>query len=458
MDGALEEGSTPRSILGDAELHGIPEEPNGVGKTKPVLAAPALELAAGASDSAPIVAQEGLQQGRMPTGEGGLKGELLGVSGTSFEKVENIAPGGIAKEEAAQNRTEAALGVGSPHLRKRKSGFVSSGMSDFEANASSAGMDEDMSREQLLMIKARTMYQMTEEVGVGAGRKRLLFLTNPQADLISSSNTSMQKMLDALEIPKPKLVINLLTSQGFSQYVNDVLCSENVHWTIDYDLDDMGLVPGRGPFLQKEDEENAIDRLDHFMGTVILPLAAQTQAIILCNAVPARCVLSASLTRMLSVHRASWGKDIPFTVLSISGNVGSLYHNPDETAAWRGIRRASKAWRQSDRKLLELVWASFDNNVPTKYCDLDPNAMVYLLVDSINEKKHNFDRAPFNNLVNELVRYLSATLPSLTIKTGNSDKPMLEESRNVMSSLGVALEVVARTHALSHSRTLARIY
>ena len=67
--------------------------------------------------------------------------------------------------------------------------------------------DQDISQEQLQMIKARTMFQMTEEIDDGGGgkRKRLLFLTNTQAELLSGSSASIQKMLDALEIPKPKL-------------------------------------------------------------------------------------------------------------------------------------------------------------------------------------------------------------------------------------------------------------
>jgi hypothetical protein len=42
------------------------------------------------------------------------------------------------------------------------------------------------------------------------GKCKLLFLTNSQADLIASSSLGVQKMLDALEVPKPSLVIELL--------------------------------------------------------------------------------------------------------------------------------------------------------------------------------------------------------------------------------------------------------
>jgi hypothetical protein len=314
-------------------------------------------------------------------------------------------------------------------------------MSEFGDNASLVEADEDISHEQLQMIKARTMFQMTEEIAddSGGGRKRLLFLTNSQAEFLASSSASLQKMLDALEVPKPKLIINLLSSQGFTDYVTNA-----VYGSIeDYGIEEAGLVPARGAFMTLDDEISAIEKLDHFMASVILPLAAQTQAIIISNACPADCVLSSSLTRMLSVHRSKWGKDIPFTVLSVSGSVPYLYQNPDESAVWRSIRRASRAWRQRDRKLLELVWEKFDNEVPESGCDLDPNAMIYLLVDTIHAKKDILGhRGPFNKLMNELIRHMASTLPSLTIKTGNSDKPNLEKASGSASSLAVAMVCV----------------
>ena len=42
------------------------------------------------------------------------------------------------------------------------------------------------------------MFNMVEEID--DGKSKLLFLTNPQAELIASSSESVQKMLDALEV------------------------------------------------------------------------------------------------------------------------------------------------------------------------------------------------------------------------------------------------------------------
>ena len=69
-------------------------------------------------------------------------------------------------------------------------------------DATSVLEEEDLSREQLQMIKARTMYQMVEELNTSDDvPRKLLFLTNPQADLLANSESSIQKMLDALEVP-----------------------------------------------------------------------------------------------------------------------------------------------------------------------------------------------------------------------------------------------------------------
>jgi len=53
---------------------------------------------------------------------------------------------------------------------------------------------------------------------INGEKRKLLFLTNQQADLLSNTKGSMEKILDAFEVPKPKLVINLLKSLGTSSW------------------------------------------------------------------------------------------------------------------------------------------------------------------------------------------------------------------------------------------------
>jgi len=156
-------------------------------------------------------------------------------------------------------------------------------------------------------------------------------------------------------------VINLLPSQGFTDYLQSLGNGDS----LDLCCADAGIVVGYAPFVSQNEETRANERLDHFMSSVILPLAAQTRAIILCDAISGICALSSSLTRMLAVHRATWGKDTPFTVVSLTGNVQALYTNKNQSAIWRSIRRSSRAWRQRDRKILELMYSKYNGKVST---------------------------------------------------------------------------------------------
>ena len=61
-------------------------------------------------------------------------------------------------------------------------------------------------------INAKTMYNMVEQVG----NQRLFFMTNRQAQLLSETSASVDKLLAALELPaEPKLIIILQEDTGF---------------------------------------------------------------------------------------------------------------------------------------------------------------------------------------------------------------------------------------------------
>ena len=85
----------------------------------------------------------------------------------------------------------------------------------------------------------------------------------------------------------------------------------------------------------------AEQRLDHFMSEVLLPLAAQTRAVVLCSATPDQCALSASFTRMYVAQRRRWGAKPPFTVISLSSATWDLYRTLAPVFAAPSVRRAS---------------------------------------------------------------------------------------------------------------------
>lgn len=77
--------------------------------------------------------------------------------------------------------------------------------SKFSLTAKSFADEDELSRADMQMIKAKTMYDMVEELDTC----KLLFLSNAQAMLLGSSKASLDKLLAAIleDKPHPKLVI-----------------------------------------------------------------------------------------------------------------------------------------------------------------------------------------------------------------------------------------------------------
>ena len=261
---------------------------------------------------------------------------------------------------------------------------------------------------------------MVEEIE--DGKCKLLFLTNPQAELIASTPESIQKMLDALEIQKPSLVIEFIRSWGFRGSLKLWPPGDyQSKWCAGPSYD----CP---PFLTDEDEQEAEAKVDMFMSDVIIPLAAQTHAVVLCDAIPGNCLLSTSFLRMYAVMKAKWAGPSPFTVISTTSNFWNFYKNPAEGANWRNVRRASRAWRQRDAKCREVFGPP---KQPQHKSDLDPNASCIILTDCIDPKRDKKDKKPMNALRQALIRYLSNSVPSLAIKTGFSGKYMLGDANDL---------------------------
>ena len=270
-------------------------------------------------------------------------------------------------------------------------------------------------------MKAKTMYEMVEELDAGQGPVKLLFLTNPQADSICSSSLTLRKMLEALEIDSPKLVINLINSPGLRASLT--AWSESEYNTVNL----AGRIYDTPPFLNLDEEQMCLARLDQFMQDILLPLAASTHALILTSAVTAECALSNSLSRSYKLQRAKWGAKPPFVILSVVEDLPRLYLNPDPEAYWRSLRRRSKAWKARDKAILETVHCYgyvgvFPETTQFPNYDLDKDAKAFLIVDQLTTSQQGFDSGPANTLRVEVLRFLVSTLPSLAVKTCSTNK------------------------------------
>lgn len=302
-----------------------------------------------------------------------------------------------------------------PFLRQGDSSVVREGSHDddvsSEATNMTVGMEDDLTREQVQIMKARTMYNMVEHLDE---RTKLLFLTNAQCKQIGSSRSSLRKMFDALEIGRPQLVINLLESKGMRPFLR---CISHEEFEAGNILDLAGFQHNKPPFLSQEEEDAVQSKIDLFMADVVVPLAVQTQAVILACAVPDECCLSASLTRVVSSQRAKWGQVLPFKILSLTNLGFMLYRNSDMGAFWRTVKRKSRAWLQHDAILNSLSIGSSARNI-----DLDSNAVTLIINDRLDTQKQTLDEAPWASLVTELLRMLAANLPSLAVRTGSTVK------------------------------------
>lgn len=278
---------------------------------------------------------------------------------------------------------------------------------------------------EMSMLKAKTMFEMVEEVEVGNSTAlKLLYLSNTQADSIASSPKALKKMLDALEIRPPKLVINLLSSWGLRASLN--LYPEKYY---NHNIASAGLLFDDPSFLSEEDEQKSTAKLDMFMSDVILPLAATTNALIIANAITGDCALAHSLSRAFSVQRAKWAGNPPFTILSISPCTPILYYNDTTNTYWKVIQDKSKAWKESkdriSRKVEKRTYETLEVGSKVKH-DLEPNCTHLIVVDQLpadDEKEDkDFDRGPLLRFRTELIRHLSVEVPSLAMKTGWSSK------------------------------------
>ena len=184
-------------------------------------------------------------------------------------------------------------------------------------------------------INAKTMYAMMEQIG----KQKLFFLTNRQAELLSESEVTIDKLIEALELPaEPKLLINLQTEWGFKSG-NSCWPDEVRNWGRWE-----GMAPNRGPFANEKDDQNAISNLDTFMLEVIIPLAERTNALVVMSGL-AHHELSASFARMLSLNISKYPNgQPPFSAVAFADLLPCVIANTSSDCHWPKVRRGSKAW------------------------------------------------------------------------------------------------------------------
>ena len=244
--------------------------------------------------------------------------------------------------------------------------------------------------ETLDKLKAKTMFNMLEEPEIEGLRKKLLFLTNAQADLIVRSRRTdnqeytIKLLFDLFQasVDEPQLVINLLRSRGT---IADILgkCEDGARAVGEYI--DNGIVRGEHPWATEEEALRCEKRLDQFMSEVVIPIAAQNNAVVITDCLKGGCFLSSSFNRVMALQASRYAGKPPITVISFSCDLEILYRNPDKKAEWRAIRDKSAAWRRREgpqedpqRKGINRLIADMPHYMKYGKADIDPGVLSSL--------------------------------------------------------------------------------
>eukprot|EP00802_Teleaulax_amphioxeia_P002218 Tamp_02220.p1 GENE.Tamp_02220~~Tamp_02220.p1 ORF type:complete len:1055 (+),score=171.08 Tamp_02220:1064-4228(+) len=319
-------------------------------------------------------------------------------------------------------------------------------------------------------IKARTMYKMIDETTEITGNPtKLVYFQNRQAALFNQAN--VKNLLGAFELQTPKLVIRLSPSLGGSHFISsqspgvatvdalpEATFTERVKEALlkqraqDPDLAgeaanspyDKFVLPS---FVSEEQSSQAEWKIEMFCRDVLVPMAAETNALVIGSAYSDDQLFMA-FCRQASLMKSKYGGQLPFSTLGL-GDAPSfaccIVKGGESNVC--PLFNVCSAWRQRLPLILRaLVMDSEDEDaadwtgdgmkdfnewdIPM---DINPNIQNFLIVECVDVHKsgevkgisHDHKEALFRNIMD----YLVASLPSVCIGT-------MHNNDNVFQGLG----------------------
>lgn len=255
-------------------------------------------------------------------------------------------------------------------------------------------------------LQVQTITGLIEEVKVDLGgqqtTKKMLFMTNAQARKFDMS--SQAKVLTAMDVAPPRLVITLLgsgiqgknsrsathASEGGSSHISHRVYREANEWE----------------FVE------SLRRLESFMEDTVLPLAIETEALVICKG--GNCYLSAAFSKASAKYAHRNDGKLPFTLMCFNHCqiIRHAAEHPGHTAY--SLRMASKrggGWNDYHKRGEHDCG---DERGKWERQDLLPGCTHYILADGLDAKS-NRDDDPIRDLEAEFVQRLTAELPSVAM-------------------------------------------
>ena len=285
------------------------------------------------------------------------------------------------------------------------------GLDDGTASRASTHQTQmDDTRRQLEDLQIRTIFSLVEPVQVDQDKKHLLFLSNRQASKFDFS--AMPKVLSALDIPAPKLVINLFMSMPYTaikstfhgccrQYTEAGSTVATHHDHAELDVESL---------------ENTDLRIATFLQECVLPVAIQTQAVVITHI--SDCAFSAAWSRICKAYAATVNGKLPFSVVNFT-TAGWLQtaSNTEGTMAY-AMKRGSKRWQDAAAKVHDSM---LPERVDACFCDLPAGSTHYVVLDGITRGEQELWGESLQRFQNQFIQNLCLALPSIAIQTVNRD-------------------------------------
>ena len=275
---------------------------------------------------------------------------------------------------------------------------------------------------ELEEIKLETMFRMVEDVTVNIGgrsvSKKLLYLSNNQASMLSHNSDSMAKVFNALELKNPNFVIKLLTSlAGKANHVAHIESPGDIKGVLRDNVFEVSV----------SDSAATERQIIKFMNDCILPLALQTRALVIISAAN-DCSLAVAAERVLGPVALRLGDECPFTVLGF-GYLTEFHRmtfmQPDCLAGQ--VRDSSTTWKgRSDACHLVYKNVHGENLEEAECLDVNSACTVYVIFEGIDfeNSKESFDSC--TSFDNSFMASMIRAVPTVCISTQLPDMELTD--------------------------------
>jgi len=230
------------------------------------------------------------------------------------------------------------------------------------------------SNRELENLQVKALSSLVESVIVGSTTKKLLYLTNNQAEKIDLSN--IHGFLNSFGIQtfgrhQPKLIINLFESLAHTPTSASTWFKSDPNARRNFGENSV------------EDMMETEEKISLFLKNYIIPLAIQTNAIIVTNAI--YCTLSRILSDLCEAEAAARKGQLPFTVVQFGLSFLYWTSSLEKESLAHVLKNKSKRWAETDH-VYDSYWNSASDpqeRINLQTLSLLQGATHYIIVDGI---------------------------------------------------------------------------